>query len=180
MPSWQPASLNLVASLRPVPDRPATADGLEMVLEVKATNDSSRRAYPPANIWYVSGIKRELRPGSPLHSDRLFRQESNQALREVGLQGYRLEQLLDVWRLRYGHRNEIRDPFLAGFEGYEALTAYAESQDQRDLKAWLGLLERHERCLEVPSEIERVQALALDQPAAGVTSLCTAHKSKGS
>jgi hypothetical protein len=96
-----------------------------------------------------------------------------------GLQGYRLEQLLDVWRLRYGHRNEIRDPFLAGFEGYEALTAYAESQDQRDLKAWLGLLERHERCLEVPFEIERVQALALDQPAAGVTSLCTAHKSKG-
>jgi hypothetical protein len=96
-----------------------------------------------------------------------------------GLQGYRLEQLLDVWRLRYGHRNEIRDPFLAGFEGYEALTAYAEAQDQRDLKAWLGLLERHERCLEVPSEIERVQALALDQPTAGVTSLCTAHKSKG-
>jgi hypothetical protein len=68
-----------------------------------------------------------------------------------GLQGYRLEQLLDVWRLRYGHRDQIRDPFLAGFEGYEALTAYAESQDQRDLKAWLGLLERHERCQEVPS-----------------------------
>ena len=43
----------------------------------------------------------------------------------------------------------------------------------------MGLLERHERCLEVPSEIERVQALALDQPTAGVTSLCTAHKSKG-
>jgi len=41
------------------------------------------------------------------------------------------------------------------------------------------MLERHERCLEVPSEIERVQALALDQPTAGVTSLCTAHKSKG-
>lgn len=64
-------------------------------------------------------------------------------------------------------------------KAYEALTAYAESQDQRDLKAWLGLLERHERCLDVPSEIERVQALALDQPTAGVTSLCTAHKSKG-
>jgi hypothetical protein len=95
------------------------------------------------------------------------------------LQGYRLEQLLDVWRLRYGHRDQIRDPFLAGFEGYEALTAYAEAQEQRDLKAWLGLLERHERCLEVPFEIERVQALALDQPTAGVTSLCTAHKSKG-
>lgn len=65
---------------------PATADGMEMVLEVKATNDSRRRVYPLANIWYVSEIKRELRPGSLLHSDRLFRQESNQALREVGLQ----------------------------------------------------------------------------------------------
>lgn len=41
------------------------------------------------------------------------------------------------------------------------------------------MLDRHERCAEVPSEIERVQALALDQPAEGVTSLCTAHKSKG-
>lgn len=57
VPSWQPASLNLEASLRPVPDRPATADGLEMVLEVKATNASSRRVYPLANIWYVNGIK---------------------------------------------------------------------------------------------------------------------------
>jgi hypothetical protein len=45
----------------------------------------------------------------------------------------------------------------SGLKAYEALTAYAESQVQRDLKAWLGLLEPHERCLEVPSEIERVQ-----------------------
>jgi len=96
-----------------------------------------------------------------------------------GVKGYRLEQLLDVWRLRFERREEIQDPFLAGFPNYEALTAYAESQDQRDLKAWLGLLERHERCSEVPAEIERVQALALDQPAEGVTALCTAHKSKG-
>ena len=86
VPSWQPASLNLEASLRPVPDRPATADGLEMVLEVKATNASSRRVYPLANIWYVNGIKRELRPRSMVRSDRLFQKESNQVLRGVGLQ----------------------------------------------------------------------------------------------
>jgi hypothetical protein len=86
VPSWQPASLNLEASLRPVPDRPATADGLEMVLEVKATNASSRRVYPLANIWYVNGIKRELRPRSMVRSDRLFQKESNPVLRGVGLQ----------------------------------------------------------------------------------------------
>lgn len=86
VPSWQPASLNLEASLRPVPDRPATADGLEMVLEVKATNASSRRVYPLANIWYVNGIKREPRPAAMVRSDRLFKKESNQVLRGVGLQ----------------------------------------------------------------------------------------------
>lgn len=96
-----------------------------------------------------------------------------------GVKGYRLEQLLDVWRLRYVRRDEIQDPFLAGFPTYEALCNYAESQDQRDLKAWLGLLDRHERCSEIPAEVASVQALALDEPAEGVTSLCTAHKSKG-
>ena len=86
VPSWQPANLNLDASLKPVPDRPVTEDGLEMILEVKATNASSRRVYPLANIWYVSGINREPRPGPMLRSDRLFQQASNRALREVGLQ----------------------------------------------------------------------------------------------
>ena len=86
VPSWQPASLNLEASLRPVPDRPATADGLEMILEVKATNASSRRVYLLANIWYVGGIKRELRPASMVRSNHLFQKESNQVLRGVALQ----------------------------------------------------------------------------------------------
>jgi hypothetical protein len=86
VPSWQPASLNLEASLRPVPDRPGTADGLEMILEIKATNASSRRVYPLANIWYANGIKRDPRPRSILRSDRLFRQESNKILRGVALQ----------------------------------------------------------------------------------------------
>jgi hypothetical protein len=96
-----------------------------------------------------------------------------------GLQGYRLDQLLDVWRLRTRQREEIRDPFLAGFASYEALCDYCAAQDQRDLKAWMLLLDRHERFSELPAEVAAVQRLALDQPAEGVMSLCTAHKSKG-
>jgi hypothetical protein len=34
----------------------------------------------------------------------------------------------------------------------KTLTTHAESQDQRHQKSWLGLLERHERCAELPSE----------------------------
>ncbi len=96
-----------------------------------------------------------------------------------GLQGYRLEQLLDVWRLQAGKRREVRDPFLASFQDYEALQVYCASQDQRDLKAWMTLLERHEHPDELPGEIAAVRSLAVEHPAAGVMSLCTAHKSKG-
>lgn len=96
-----------------------------------------------------------------------------------GIEGYRLEQLLDVWRLRFGQREAIRDGFLAGFADYASLCVYCEEQDQRDLKAWLLLLDRHERCSELPAEVAAVQGLAVDQASAGVLSLCTAHKSKG-
>jgi hypothetical protein len=51
-----------------------------------------------------------------------------------GIKGYRLEQLLDVWRLRYERRSEIQDPFLAGFPTYEALTTYAELSS--DIRNW--------------------------------------------
>jgi len=86
VPSWQPANLSLEASLTPVPDRPATPDGLEMTLVVKAVNTSSRSVYPLANIWWLSGFKRTPRSGPSAQGDQLFVREADQTLRQVGLQ----------------------------------------------------------------------------------------------
>jgi hypothetical protein len=86
VPSWRPAYLSLEATLTPLPDLPATADGREMTLVLKAVNPSSRRVYPMANIWWLRGMNREPRRGSTVSSDRSFLRESDQALRQEALQ----------------------------------------------------------------------------------------------
>ena len=85
VPSWQPANLSLEASLTPVTDRPASADGREMALVIKAVNSSSRRVYPLANIWWLSGLKREPRSGPAHGIEQVFLRDSDQALRKPEL-----------------------------------------------------------------------------------------------
>lgn len=61
VPSWQPAHLNLDASLTPVAGRPASREGQEMILELKGTNASSRRVYLLRNVWWLTAINRTPR-----------------------------------------------------------------------------------------------------------------------
>ena len=79
VPSWQPAHLTLEANLSSVPDRPAKVAGLDMMLQVKATNASSRRVYLLANIWTLRGVDTAPRTGPKVDSE--FLQESIQLLR---------------------------------------------------------------------------------------------------
>ncbi|MFM1899804.1 MAG: hypothetical protein RLZZ216_380 [Cyanobacteriota bacterium] len=79
VPSQQPAHLTLEANLSPVPDRPSRAAGLEMMLQVKATNTSSRRVYLLANIWTLRAVDTAPRTGAKVDSE--FLQESIQLLR---------------------------------------------------------------------------------------------------
>jgi hypothetical protein len=66
VPSWQPAHLNLDASLTPVAGRPASPEGQEMTLEVNGTNASSRRVYLLPNVWWISASHRAPRQVSQL------------------------------------------------------------------------------------------------------------------
>ena len=84
VPSQQPAHLTLEANLSPVPDRPSKAAGLEMMLQVKATNTSSRRVYLLANIWTLRAVDTAPRTGPKVESE--FLQESIQLLREGSLE----------------------------------------------------------------------------------------------
>jgi hypothetical protein len=80
VPSQQPAHLSLEASLKPVPGRPTPAVGQEMLLEIKASNASSRRVYLLANIWTLRGINHVTRTGA--NANREFIQELNAALKD--------------------------------------------------------------------------------------------------
>lgn len=58
LPSWQPANLTLEATITPVEGRRPSPDGLEAILEAKATNSSTRQVFLLPNYWLISGIKR--------------------------------------------------------------------------------------------------------------------------
>jgi hypothetical protein len=96
-----------------------------------------------------------------------------------GIDGYRLDLLHDIWLLKAGRRSDIKDRFVARFEDFDALQGYASAQDERDLKAWIRVIESHSRWQAIPEEIALVRSLSVAQPEGAALALATAHKSKG-
>jgi len=96
-----------------------------------------------------------------------------------GIKGYQLELLQDIWALKAGQHSEINDRFVAGFDDFDAIQDYATRQDERDLKAWIRVIEGHPRWLEIPEEIALVRSRTVTQSEKGTLALATAHKSKG-
>ncbi len=95
-----------------------------------------------------------------------------------GIDSYRLDLLNDIWLLKAGRRSEIRDRFVAGFQDFDALQSYATAQDERDLKAWIRVIEGHTRWQAIPEEIALVRSRSVAQPEGATMALATAHKSK--
>ena len=145
------------------------------------------------------GVKREpLRvvgvrttPAAPTHAfiargnAALYRQAVHLALTNQpvywcgGVAGYRLEQLLDLWRLRAGDRQQVQDSFIRAFKTFGDLASYCESTNQRDLRSWIQLIERRPDPELIPQEVAHLQRTAAPQPAPGVCALATVHKAKG-
>ena len=78
-----------------------------------------------------------------------------------GIDGYRLDLLNDIWLLKAGRRSDIKDRFVARFEDFDALESYATAQDERDLKAWIRVIEGHARWQSIPEESAMARTLSL-------------------
>lgn len=96
-----------------------------------------------------------------------------------GIDGYRLDLLNDIWLLKSGHHSDIKDRFVARFEDFDALESYATAQDERDLKAWIRVIEGHARWQSIPEEIAMVRSRSVSKLEGAALALATAHKSKG-
>ena len=83
LPLQRPTRLSIEASLKPVSDSPTSAAGLEMLLEIKAANVSSRRLFLLDNIWSLRSIS--AAPRTRTEVDREFINESNEALKGYDL-----------------------------------------------------------------------------------------------
>jgi ATP-dependent exoDNAse (exonuclease V) beta subunit len=90
-----------------------------------------------------------------------------------------LDLLQDIWQLKAGRRSEIKDRFVSNFHDYDALQGYADAQDERDLKAWIRVIESHSNLDAIPQEIALVRSCSFTKPQATTLALSTAHKSKG-
>lgn len=96
-----------------------------------------------------------------------------------GVERMGMETLLDLWSLKLGQSGNIRDSFIKGFRLYDDIVNYAEDNDDRNLKPWIGVLDRHQNSSQIPSDVELVKRLAYQSYGPGIKALTTAYKAKG-
>lgn len=96
-----------------------------------------------------------------------------------GIDGYRLDLLLDVWSLWDCSRALIKNGFIRSFKKYADLVEYADSQNERDLMAWINYIKKHQTPESIPYEVSEVRRLCVEEANQAELCVSTAHKSKG-
>lgn len=91
-----------------------------------------------------------------------------------GIDGYRLDTLVDTYRLR--QREPVRDAFLQLFPDFETLKAYADTVEDIEWQGRVKLVERWQGSL--PLWVQRIRA-ASQHPERATVRLSTIHKAKG-
>lgn len=94
-----------------------------------------------------------------------------------GVAGYRMELVLDVFRL-YAHRvSEIKDPFLRSFKSFQAMCDYADELDDKELKSMAGVVDEYR--FDIPKLVQEITTRAIEPLTGNEVVLSTAHKAKG-
>ncbi len=96
-----------------------------------------------------------------------------------GVEGYRFDLLMDIWRLKMRLSSDIQDPFIKNFKSYDSLFDYANAHKERDVMAFIHLLDKHHNVDLIPSEIGLIKSMATVDLTKAHLALSTAHKSKG-
>ena len=94
-----------------------------------------------------------------------------------GIDGYRFNDIIDVYLLDARNNSEIRNPFIRSFPIYSAMKAYAEEAQDWEMKSNCRVVEKYQD--RIPSLIEKIKASAVDRLDSDVV-LTTSHKAKGS
>jgi len=98
------------------------------------------------------------------------------------LQNYRFDQIVDTFCLSTG--DSVRDPFIKSFASFDQLAEYAESMDDKELKARVKLVGEYGE--DIPRLVELISRKALpwtegiqERLPQNAQVFTTAHKSKG-
>lgn len=99
-----------------------------------------------------------------------------------GIGTYKFEIGEDISRLRQGDATEVRNPFIASFDSFEALAEYADTVQDRELVGWKNVVERYGRRFDHALSMIRANALQYDSADASqrnALTVVTAHRCKG-
>lgn len=159
----------------------AVADVANMLLAAKGEQHALRGLGGPSQMGRVPVNTPHAfiaRGNSALFSRAVQAIEKNESFAFVGdLSNYRLDLIEQVYRL--SKREKISDPFLKAFDNFDALEAYAEAMEDRDIAGRCRLVTKYGDRL--PALLRRITEKAGKYPSSTVyrVVLTSAHRAKG-
>ncbi len=94
-----------------------------------------------------------------------------------GVEGYRLDTILDVYRLFSGRRGDVKDAWIRSFEDFSSLQEYALTMDEKELKMLASITDEYNKS--IPSLVKEIKERAVAVMTGEEIALSTVHKAKG-
>ncbi|MCX8016359.1 MAG: UvrD-helicase domain-containing protein [Rhodocyclaceae bacterium] len=93
-----------------------------------------------------------------------------------GFESYAFDDVLDLYHLKVGRRNKIRNRSIAQMPSWESLVAYVRQTNDQEMRVRAKVVEQYADA--IPHAYETIRASTREEPASALT-LTTAHRSKG-
>jgi len=93
-----------------------------------------------------------------------------------GIEGYKLNEILDTHYLFARKKSQIRDSYIKSFKTFSEMKQFVESAEDWELKSRITIVEKYRE--DIPDLVSKIRDAAVDADKAKIC-LSTAHKSKG-
>lgn len=164
----------------------AVAEVANMILDVKGEDVRLRGLGPESKVRPIGaneGYAYISRGNVAIFNRAVQCLSKNEPFSFVGdIKGYRFDQILDVFNLSTGQ--QVRDPFIRSFAGFDELAEYAEAINDREVKSRCKVVTKYGA--DIPRLIEQIEKKALPPVLSGDETphdkrivMTTGHKSKG-
>jgi len=173
-------AFNLTGSFRFGPNVASVANA---IMSIKGHALKVQGLLPGDRIGAIpDGEKRTVisRTNADVFSQTAYAMHDNLSWWHVGgSEGYRFDQILDIYYLWKRSFERIRDPFIRTFTDFAELKTYAEDVEDVEIKPRCRIVEEYKDCIPVIIDniTQRVGA-AMDMKCANLV-LSTCHKAKG-
>lgn len=94
-----------------------------------------------------------------------------------GIEGYRMDMVLDTYYMWSSRRGQVRDAFINSFQSFTEMKAYGDALDDKEIKSLVKVVEEHQH--DIPRLIDEIKRRAVPQLVGKEIALSTTHKAKG-